>query len=85
MFELTTQFDSAKSFYGKAMVKTIRKNFVSKDVLYSYGTKVAEVCGNKAVVFGTYSQTTLRHIKEFLKQNGFPAISKAQIVRDYMV
>ena len=29
------------------------------------------------------SQTTLRHIKEFLLQNGFKAINKAQILRDY--
>ena len=35
-------------------------------------------------VFGLYSVTTLRHIKEFLKQNGFKAETKAQIAKDYM-
>ena len=37
----------------------------------------------KAYVVDTYSQTTLRHIKEFLKQNGFKADSKKQIMEDY--
>ena len=30
------------------------------------------------------SQTTLRHIKEFLKQKGFKAETKQQIIRDYL-
>jgi hypothetical protein len=32
-----------------------------------------------------YSQTTMRHVKEFLRQHGFTADSKAQIERDYPV
>lgn len=51
--------------------------------LYSYGTKVAEIKENKAIVYGTYSQTTLRHIKEYLLQNDFEANTKKQIVEDY--
>ena len=38
-----------------------------------------------AEVYGTYSATTLRHIKEFLKQNGFKADSKSQIEKDYLI
>lgn len=37
----------------------------------------------KAEVYGTYSQTTLRHIKEFLSQNGFVANNSKQIMADY--
>lgn len=53
------------------------------DLLESYGTDVAYVQGGKAHVGGGYSTTTLRHIKEFLKQEGFKAETKAQILRDY--
>jgi len=79
--ELKTEFDNKKSFYGKA--KVVFEN--NKLVLISYNTRVAEidVKENKAVVFGTYSVTTLRHIKEFLKQNGLKAETKTQILEDY--
>lgn len=65
--------------------------------LYSYGTLVAAIFpevsldegahtrDERAIVYGIYSATTLRHIKEFLRQNGFKAESKAQIVADYMM
>ncbi|UQT00861.1 hypothetical protein [Enterococcus phage vB_OCPT_SDS2] len=81
MNELECIYDSRKSFYGKAnLVK--EENGIS---LYSYDTKVATIYTNGlAKVFGTYSQTTLRHIKEFLKQNGLKADTKKQIEKDYM-
>ena len=78
--ELETRYDSRKSFYGKA---TLRMDG-NKLVLISYSTKVATIEDGKAVVFGTHSPTTLRHIKEFLKQNGFTADTKKQIENDYM-
>lgn len=72
-------YDSRKNFYGKARIL-----FKGKDkYLYSYGTKVAYIKNGEAVVLGDYSQTTLRHIKEFLKQNGFKAENKKQILKDY--
>lgn len=77
--ELSPRYDARASFYGKAKV-------VDNDgalELYSYDTKVAVIQGDKAQVFGTYSNTTLRHIKEFLLQNGFKAENKAQIIKDY--
>ena len=79
--ELKAEFDNRKSFYGKANVA----NEKNKLVLRSYGTRVVEidVIENKAVVFGIHSVTTLRHIKEFLKQNGFEAETKEQILKDY--
>ena len=79
-YELTTQYDSRKSFYGKAQVINTRDS----NLLYSYNTLVAEIDGSgKAKVNGTYSATTLRHIKEFLKQNGFKAETSKQIMADY--
>lgn len=81
--ELTTQFDSKKSFYKKAYVELDSDN--NTTTLYSYNTKVAyiDLDTKKAVVLMTYSATTLRHIKEFLKQNGFKAETSKQIENDY--
>jgi len=79
-YYLGVTYDIWSSFDNKARVeennKTIR--------LYSYETLVCEIKNNKAKVFNTYSNTTLRHIKEFLKQNNFKAENKKQIERDYM-
>lgn len=80
--DLEPRFDSRASFYGKAKVDTGDNDDENK--LYSYGTLVAEIKNGKPVVYGTYSQTTLRHIKDWLQQNGFKADSKSQIERDYM-
>lgn len=77
--ELNCNFDSRKSFYGKANVRTED----GKTILKSYSTDVAYIKDGKAVVNGTYSPTTLRHIKEFLKQNNFKAETSKQIVEDY--
>ena len=71
--------DSQKSFYGKAKVR--EEN--GKQILTSYTTDVAEIENGKAKVFGLYSDTTTRHIKEFLKQNGFKAENSKQIMQDY--
>lgn len=79
-YYLDTKYDSRKSFYNKAMVSD------NTDELYSYGIKVMEIRDGKPVITcreDQLSQTTLRHIKEFLKQKGFDAISKQQIIRDY--
>lgn len=79
-YELMPQYDSRKSFYGKARVR----NNDGDLELISYSTRVAVIYPDKtASVYGTYSNTTLRHIKEFLKQNGLKAESKKQIEADY--
>ena len=78
-YALKTQYSNNKSFYGKAKVEVSD----GKQTLYSYGTKVAEIENGKARVYGTYSQTTLRHIKEFLLQNSFKAENSKQIMKDY--
>lgn len=79
-FELTPIYDAGKSFYGKAIIIQTQ----NKLQLKSYNTIVAEYSDGKVEVFGDYSTTTLRHIKEFLKQNGFNAETKKQILKDYM-
>ena len=82
IMELCPYYDSAKSFYGKAKVIEIENDVF----LMSYNTIVAFFNRNTKVakVIGTYSATTLRHIKEFLKQSGFKAETKKQIEKDYM-
>lgn len=79
-YELAPMFDSRLSFYGKAVV------YVDGDrrILRSYTTDVAEIGPDGPVVYGTYSATTLRHVKEFLRQSNYRADTKAQIMRDYM-
>lgn len=82
--ELQPQYDSRKSFYRKALVIT-ENEFLGEGVhLKSYDTFVAKIVNGKAIVNGIYSPTTLRHIKEFLLQNGFKAESKKQIEKDYL-
>jgi len=76
---LKTKFDSRKDFYGKANVYQEG----NKKVLISYNTRVAEIENGKPKVYGTYSATTLRHIKEFLLQNGYKADNAKQIMADY--
>jgi hypothetical protein len=79
-YELSAQWDSRQSFYGKARVRNNEGDLE----LISYSTRVAVIYpDNTAQVYGTYSNTTLRHIKEFLLQNGFKAENKKQILHDY--
>jgi len=78
-YPLEPRYDKRASFYGKA--KIISGN--NRLTLRSYTTDVAYIENGKAYVNGTYSDTTLRHIKEFLKQNGFEADTKDQIMKDY--
>ena len=78
--ELQTRYDGRKSFYKKAMVERNGNDLK----LYSYNTLVAEIKDNKAILRGFYSSTTLRHQKEFLKQNGFNAESKKQM-KEYLI
>ncbi len=75
---LKPEYDSRASFYNKAET--------DDDKLYSYGTLVAEIIDGKPVLYDDwdYSQTTIRHVREFLRQHGFTADSKAQIAKDYL-
>lgn len=70
MQELQAIYDTRKTFYGKAYTKYY-KNAI---LLYSYGTLVASVENGKLLLDDKtpydliFSHTTLRHIKEFIKQ-----------------
>lgn len=75
--KLNPIYDTRASFYGKAET--------DGDKLYSYNTLVAEIIDGKPVVYNLQSQTTLRHVREWLKQNNFKADSKQQIIKDYGV
>lgn len=81
--DLTPEFDSRKSFGGKAQIEYL----VELRLLYSYGTRVATINPEtrKVALWPRWddSQTTLRHVKEFLKQHGFTAETKTQIANDY--
>jgi hypothetical protein len=78
-YDLRPENDSRKSFYGKAKVRTEN----GKLILRSYDTDVAYIENGHAVVTNTQSPTTVRHVKEFLKQNGYKADTKQQIEKDY--
>ena len=72
---LDARYDSRASFYKKA--KIIKYNGAL--YLQSYSTIVAKIENGKAIVNGWYSQTTARHINEFLYQNGFDKMTKKQM------
>ncbi len=80
IYDLVPRFDTAKSYYGKAQVELITDGAI----LYSYGTIVAKFQhGLVSVEVDKLTQTTLRHVKEFLKQNGYVAETKKQIIANY--
>lgn len=78
--ELQPIHDGRKSFYKKAHVIEEGNN----KYLISYTTEVAKIIGDKLTLNGFYSATTLRHIKEFIQQNGFQSGSKAELEEMYM-
>ena len=68
-YDLQCRFDSRKSFYGKARVEIVN----GVKTLYSYNTPVAEVRRGKfkKLDYADCSQTTRRHVREFMRQEGF--------------
>lgn len=82
-YNLNTRFDKAKSFYGKAQVLENEQEEIK--ILQSYETLVCIIKGNHAFFSDTYSNTTLRHIKEFLRQNGFKVGTKKELIEMYSV
>lgn len=85
IYDLAPMHDIRKSFHGKARVEVDRNQSGVILRLLSYTTIVAQIQEGSAKVFGLYSQTTTRHIKEFLLQNGFKAENSKQIMADYGV
>lgn len=80
--KLDPQFDSRKSFYNKAQVVT---DTDGTQTLYSYNTPVVKIKDGKVELLAMWdsSATTLRHVKEFLQQNGFEVGSKQALAKMY--
>ena len=77
-YYLMPKYDSRASFYNKAMV--IENNGVK--TLYSYLVPVCQVKEDGCFVLGAKwdsSSTTLRHVKEFMKQHGCKVDCKKDI------
>ena len=72
---LQPMYDSRDSFYKKA--KILEYNGIR--YLQSYNTIVAKIENGEPVINGWYSQTTARHINEFLQQNGFDKMNKKEM------
>lgn len=78
---LKSIYDSRKDFYNKAEVEVTPTGLK----LYSYNTLVAEIDNNVPIVYNMQSQTTTRHVREFLLQNGFEVKNKKEIESKYYV
>ena len=81
IYDLVPVYENRKSFYGKAKVIVMESGEI---ILKSYDSFVASIKNGKATINGLYSNTTLRHIKEFLHQNGFEVGSKKELEKMYM-
>lgn len=79
--ELVPVFSKQKNFHGKAYIIEIS----NETNLYSYDILVAKIIKdcNTAEVYSIDSDSTLRHVKEFLIQAGYPVTNKKQIKKDY--
>lgn len=84
--QLKPCYSSNKSFYNKAVI--IEEG--NKIILKSYKTNVAYIKHNHAYVIlnkkgkkALYSNTTIKHVKDFLKQYGFKVESTNQIIKEY--
>ena len=81
--QLQSRFDSRKSFYGKAIIN--ESNDGTLLTLISYDTPVAtyDRLSGTLDVFGWYSNTTARHIREFANQLGIELPSGKDIKGRY--
>lgn len=76
-----------KSFGGKAVVEVYRTAAGFDYELFSYGTHVATISDDILGGFyyldllpaWSYSNTTVRHVREFIQQFGWKRLTKAQI------
>lgn len=90
MRNLEPRYDSRKSFYGKARVEDDYPEKGSK-VLYSYNTPVVGIREGKVTLLRngylgwSSSSTTLRHVKDFLQQEGFEIGSYKELANMYPI
>ena len=78
---LQARYDSRASFYNKAALDDDGRTIT----LYSYTTPVAKYnrADDTLEVYGWYSATTSRHIREFARQLGFDIPSGSDIKGTY--
>lgn len=69
IYKLYPVYEGRRSYYGKAVVRESN----GTKTLYSYDTPVCQITPEGEIVrlWPGYSRTTMRHINEFLNQNGF--------------
>ena len=79
MEELQPIYCRQKSFYGKAKIIRVKDTIKLK----SYNTIIAEIKNGKLHINGFYSATSTKHLKEFLKQNGFKIETKKELEKMY--
>ena len=79
VYDLSCDFDARQNFYGKAKVKVYTNG---DEDLISYNTVVATKRNNTIKINGWYSQTTGRHIREYMNQYGFNDITKKDMQED---
>ena len=82
--ELQARYDARQSFYKKAYVGecTFANGKTTCKYLKSYDTVVACIFQNQLRIYGFFSQTTARHIREFAKQNDFDDEITAQDMKN---
>lgn len=83
--ELQARFDNRQSFYKKAYIGEFKGKNWSALYLKSYNTIVACIFQNQLRIYGGFSQTTARHIREFAKQNGFDDVITFQDMKNTCV
>jgi hypothetical protein len=74
---LEPQYSTRKSFYGKA-------NINDDNTLVSYGTPIMKIVDGKIQMLCRpehLTQTTLRHIREFMQQNGMDPVPRNKLVK----
>ena len=81
---LQPTFSKQKSFYGKAKLKT----YDNAVILVSYDTEIVQLRDNNNTIkmlcdHGKLSTTTLKHLREFLRQFGHEGI--AELTKKEMV
>lgn len=89
MEELQSIYDKRDSFYKKAYTGQYTFAGGLQDItckyLKSYDTIVACIFINQLRIYGYFSQTTARHIREFAKQNGFDCVISAKDMKETAV
>lgn len=80
MQDLQARYTHVKSHYGKAKVEETATGYK----LYSYGTFIASVDkdGSNLFINGQWSNTTMRHIKDFVNQYSKRFVTTNNDIRD---